>query len=397
VTRFLDNQYTLSVDCALLEDGSVRQADIVIIDGIIADIRCAAEVEPCGVIALPGIVDLHGDAIEHPLMPRPGVNMPVEVALFDTDRRLAANGITTALHGLTCSWEPGLRSAAMIDAVLAGLDRLAESLWVDHRVHLRFESHALDAVANAERWMASGRVDLLTVNRHFPMMLEQIDSPSHLAPLAKRSGLTTAEYQDLLRSIAAREAEVEQAVARVFAAAVKTGVVRASHDDRTVEERLYNRSHGAVIVDFPTALPAAKAAHEAGEPVIMGSPNVVRGGSHMSKGISATDLVLQGYCTILASDYFYPALPAAAIKLWREHGLSLASAWNLVSANPAEAVGLGDRGTLAVGKRADIVLLDVGGDAAATPSIVEVHAAGRRVLSGSRRRAGAAMQQRLSA
>jgi len=389
VLKDIDNKYNLYIDCALLDDGSTRQATITVDNGKVVNIIAGMEVEPRHVVALPGIIDLHGDAIEHPLMPRPGVNMPVDVALFDTDRRLAANGISTALHGLTCSWEPGLRSAATINAVFDGFDRLGGSLWVDHRVHLRFESHALNAVADARRWMESGRVDLLAVNRHFPMTLAAIDDVAHLAPLAKRAGLTIAAYQDLMRDLASREAEVEQVVAEIFAIAGKAGIARASHDDRTAEERAFNRAQGAAIVDFPTALPAAQAAHEAGEHVIMGSPNVVRGGSHMSKGISAADMVKLGYCTILASDYFYPALPAAAIKLWREYGLGFAEAWNLVSANPADAVGLKDRGTLSIGKRADIVLLDLGADGDETPRVVELHVAGRRVLSeASRNEAG---------
>lgn len=392
-----NNSYNLSIDCVLLEDGSTRQARIVVENGLIAEIIPGAPAEPAGLVALPGIVDLHGDAIEHPLMPRPGVTMPVEVALFDVDRRLAANGITTALHGLTCSWEPGLRSAATIDAVLAGLDHLAADLWVDHRMHLRFESHALDAVADARRWIEAGRVDLLTVNRHFPMTLEHIDDFAHLTPLAKRAGISTQAYQALMRELAAREDEVEPVAAQIFAAATAAGVARASHDDRTAEERAHNRALGATIVDFPTAMAAAVAAFEAGEPVIMGSPNVVRGGSHMSKGISAADLVVAGYCTILASDYFYPALPAAAVKMWRQYGLQFGAAWDLVSANPAKAVGLNDRGTLSVGKRADIVLLNIGRSATETPRIVEVHVAGHRVLSEAPAEAAGLSRSRLIA
>ncbi len=374
-------QEVLSFDRALLSDGSVRAVNIGLDDGIIANLTVGAEAAPRGLVALPGIVDLHGDAIEHPLMPRPGVDMPVEVALCDTDRRLAANGITTALHGLTCSWEPGLRSAETVDAVLDALERLAPTLWVDHRVHLRFESHALDAVEDARRWLAGGAVDLVSVNRHFPGVLAQCDEPGHLAPLAKRAGLDIDGYRALLLALAEREPEVEPAVAAVFAAAAKHGVAGASHDDRTAEERAANRARGATIVDFPTTAAAARAAAEAGEAVIMGAPNVLRGGSHMKgKGISATDLVLAGDCGILASDYFYPALPAAAIKLWREHGMAFGRAWDLVSANPARAVGLHDRGVLAVGRRADIVLLDLGAAAGATPRVAGLWVAGSPIF-----------------
>ncbi len=63
-----------------------------------------------GLLVLPGIVDIHGDAFERQLQPRPGVDFPADIALADTESQLLANGITTAFHGVTLSWEPGLRS-----------------------------------------------------------------------------------------------------------------------------------------------------------------------------------------------------------------------------------------------------------------------------------------------
>ncbi|MBN9021701.1 MAG: alpha-D-ribose 1-methylphosphonate 5-triphosphate diphosphatase, partial [Rhizobiales bacterium] len=316
----------LHFDCALLPDGRTAELDMAVVDGVIAEIAVGRTRDPAGIVALPGMVDLHGDAIEHPLMPRPGVGMPVDVALYDTDRRLAGNGITTALHGLTCSWEPGLRSVATIDAILEGLERLGDGLWVDHRVHLRFESHALDAVEDARRWLAADRIDLVSINRHFPGLFAKVADAGEATPLAQRSGLAVGDYRALMAAIARREAEAETAVARVLAAAAEHGVAAASHDDRTAEDRLRHRAHGATIVDFPLALPAAEAARVAGEPVIMGAPNVLRGGSHNGKGVPAAELVLSGHCTILAADYFYPAMPAAAVRLWRAHGLELGAA-----------------------------------------------------------------------
>ena len=247
----------LHFDCALLPDGRTAAVDIEVVDGLIASLVEGEPRDPSGLVAMPGMVDLHGDAIEHPLMPRPGVGMPVDVALYDTDRRLAGNGITTALHGLTCSWEPGLRSVATIDAVLDGLERLGDGLWVDHRIHLRFESHALDAVEDARRWLADGRVDLVSINRHFQGLFDKIADSGEATPLAKRSGLDIDDYRALMAATSAREAEVEAVVAAVFAAAAEHGVARASHDDRTVAEREAHRAYGAAIVDFPLGLPAA--------------------------------------------------------------------------------------------------------------------------------------------
>src|SRR5262245_19681537 len=84
-----------------------------------------------GLLVLPGIVDIHGDAFERQMMPRPGVDFPIDVALFDSDRQAIANGITTVFHGVTWSWEPGLRGPENARALLEGIERLRPRLAAD--------------------------------------------------------------------------------------------------------------------------------------------------------------------------------------------------------------------------------------------------------------------------
>jgi alpha-D-ribose 1-methylphosphonate 5-triphosphate diphosphatase len=150
------------------------------------------------------------------------------------------------------------------------------------------------------------------------------------------------------------------AIAAVIAAAERASVPVASHDDRTAAERRANRALGCTLADFPITEEAIREANATGDPVILGAPNVVRGGSHMARkgAIAAAAMVEAGLCTVLASDYFYPALAPAAVRLWRDHGV--ADAWALVSSSPAAAVGLSDRGVIAPGARADLVLIDAG-------------------------------------
>ena len=151
------------------------------------------------------------------------------------------------------------------------------------------------------------------------------------------------------------------AVTAIIAAAKQAGVPVASHDDRTAEERRANRALGCTLADFPITEAAIREARSTGDTVILGAPNVVRGGSHMARkgAIGAAAMVEAGLCTVLASDYFYPAMAPAALRLWRDHGV--AEAWALVSSSPAEAVGLADRGVIAPGMRADLVLVEVAG------------------------------------
>jgi len=143
-----------------------------------------------------------------------------------------------------------------------------------------------------------------------------------------------------------------------------------SHDDATPDDRARYRALGANIAEFPTSAEAVEAARAAGEPVILGAPNVVRGGSH-GRGVSARAMVAAGLCDALASDYHYPALHHAAFALVDE-GMALAEAWALISAHPARIMGLADRGTLAPGSRADLVIVEQ-----ATRRIVGTMVAGR--------------------
>jgi alpha-D-ribose 1-methylphosphonate 5-triphosphate diphosphatase len=346
-------------DRILVTDGSLRAGRILVEDDLIAAVDVDGPRQtPGGEMLLPGTIDLHGDAVEHQMMPRPSVDIPIDIALMETDRQLAANGVTTAFLSLTCSWESGLRSAATLARVLEGLDRLRDRFSVDHRIHLRFESMALDSVDMAIRWIESRQAGLVSINDHFPMLYATRDSAGAIEPLAKRSGVAPEAYRKLLDSLAERDSEKPSAIAAVVAAAVRAGVPVASHDDRTAEDRRANRALGCSVADFPTGEEAMQEARAAIEPVIMGAPNVIRGGSHMAKGVSAAAMVERGLCTILASDYFYPSLAPAAFRLWRDHGMDFGTCWSLISPAPADAVGLTDRGRIIGGARADLLLVE---------------------------------------
>lgn len=346
----------------LLPGGVENDIEININDGLIDAVGESRPVQSSqtlladGLLVLPGIVDIHGDAFERQLAPRPEVRFPLAMALADTDRQLLANGITTAFHGITCSWESGLRSRDMAR-------RLLEHLWegpdlvADNRVHLRFEMHNLDAVEEVLVWMEEGRIDLLAFNDHLPAMLRKLDDPEKLGKYAERSDLPLAEFRKLLCRTAERGAEVDAAVATLAAAARRFRIATASHDDMSREDRLRFQALGCSVCEFPMREVAARTAQELGNDVIMGAPNVVRGGSHLG-GVGASTMVRAGVCTVLASDYYYPALPAAPMRLVSDGVCTLAGAWELVSANPARAAGLADRGRIVAGARADLILVD---------------------------------------
>ncbi len=360
-------------------DGAPVDAEIEMIDGRFGAAGADAQIwDARGLLLLPGIVDIHGDAFERQAMPRPGVFFADDIALFETDRQLVANGITTAFHALTWSWEPGLRSTERAQRFVDTLDRIRPHLACDTKLHLRWETFNLDALDAAQTWLGSGRVALLAFNDHTTGMLKAARGPAHAAKVVERTGLKAEEYASLLDRIAGFAPDVAAANLRLAAAARAAGIAIASHDDRTPEDRAAFRTMGCRISEFPLTRATAEAAKGAGDHVIMGAPNVVRGGSHLSL-VSAETLVRAGLCDILASDYYYPALLQAA---WRLGGgaAGLAEFWPLISENPARAAGLTDRGTLAAGKRADCIAVDVSG---ALPRVAATFVAGSLVYEAA--------------
>jgi hypothetical protein len=231
----------------LLPTGELADTDVVVDGGVIDGLGTAgngAAWDARGLLVLPGIVDLHGDAFERQIMPRPGVAFPMDVALQETDRQLASNGITTAYHAVTYSWEPGLRGRASVIAILDGLKTARPRLGTDTRFHLRFETYNLDAVDEVEGWLADGTVDLLAFNEHMLPMIRKARRGDTLSVQTGRASMNRADFVALLERLAARENEVPGAIARLAGVARANGIPMASHDDRLADERRDFNQHG---------------------------------------------------------------------------------------------------------------------------------------------------------
>lgn len=356
-----------------LLDRSMRSAEVAFAEGVLTTTapRGARLFDAHGLLVLPGLVDIHGDAHERCLQPRPGVSFAPGLALRDAAAQLLASGITTAYLGVTLSWEPGLRSLATWRALLAALDEARPAAVLDLRVHLRFEAFNLAALDDAVADIACGRVHLLGFNDHTPSILSKRDNAKEMAKYAGRAGMAVEAFTDLIQGVAAQAPGVAAGRQALAAAARRAGLPMLSHDDGTAEERHRFRALGATICEFPTAEAVARMAATDGEAVVMGAPNVVRGGSHLGWA-SAAPLAEQGVVSVLASDYHWPAMLEAAFIMARRGVMKLPEAWALVSRNPAAACGLADRGALVPGRRADVVVVDPAG-----PQVVATFAAGR--------------------
>lgn len=332
------------------------RGDLALAAGHIVDAAPGRVVDLTGFRVLPGIVDIHGDGFEHHLAPRRGVMKDLRLGLAATEAELAANGITTAMLAQFWSWEGGMRSPDFAVRMLKALEGY-QGQGTDLRVQLRFETHLLSDYPRIEEVVDRYGIRFVVFNDHLPHdALAKGKRPPRLTGQALKSGRSPEAHLALLQELHGNGPKVPEALAGLAARLRARDVLMGSHDDRAAEARGDWRAMGVALSEFPETRAAAEAAQTAGDPVILGAPNVVRGGSH-SGNVSAAELIVDGIGDALASDYHYPAPRLAALALDR---------WDLVSSGPARVLGLSDRGELAVGKRADLVVLDAAGRVGAT-------------------------------
>ncbi|MBR9650544.1 alpha-D-ribose 1-methylphosphonate 5-triphosphate diphosphatase [Thalassovita aquimarina] len=340
----------------VLRDGQMQDRSVVIEHGRISKGPQPA-IDLSGYYILPGIIDLHGDAFERHIAPRPTAPFPIETGLRATDREAAANGVTTAWLAQSWSWEGGRRGPDFAEEVMQALERYRSQGLIDLRLQLRYETHMVESEDRLLTAIRRHGIDYVVFNNHLDEALEAVTSnPAKIAHWASQNGRTPAQHMDIVRVAAARRAEVPRHLCRLAEAFDTMGIAYGSHDDATAEAREHFAMIGARICEFPTKRAPAAAAAAMGDPVLMGAPNVVRGGSQ-SGNIPAAQLVREGLCDALVSDYFYPALAQAAFRLVDMGVLSLPKAWALVSERPAQILRLADRGVIDYGKRADLVVI----------------------------------------
>ena len=351
---------------AVIERGSVR-----IEAGRIAEIARApmpgAAMTGDGLLLMPGFVDMHGDMVEREVEPRPNVRMPMELGLRDLDRRLAAAGVTTAYAAV--SFHPGsayghIRHFDNTSAIIRALKAMGDVLKVDHKVHARFEITFPDALRVVEGLIAEGAVDLVSLTDHTPGQGQYRDLEAHVARIARDKGLSQAEAEgEVSRRIATKQSTAGDMAATLRAISETCrahGVALASHDDDTVEKVALMQALGAGISVFPVTVEAATEARARGLATAMGAPNALRGMSY-SGNLSAREAHASGLLDIMASDYHPSALLPAVLELAKADPDGLAGSTRLATLNPARALGLMDRGALAPGMLADLLIADDNG------------------------------------
>lgn len=332
--------------------------DIGVSNGQIVDPAGLPEVDLSGFWLLPGIIDLHGDGFERQVYPRPSAPFPLAAALAATDREAASHGVTTAYLAQSWSWEGGMRGPDRAEALMEAVLAHRAGALTDLRVQVRAETHLVAEVPRLIAAVERFRVDYVVFNDHLEEGFQmRRGNPDGFAHWARKAGLTEAEMATRMEAARAVARQVPRSLCALAEAFERLGVTYGSHDDPDAETREVYRLLGARVAEFPISVRAAAAAKAEDDPVLMGAPNVVRGGSQAGN-IAAVDLIRQGLCDGLVSDYHIPALPMAAWRLVDDGVLPFERAWDLISGGPARVMRMADRGVVATGMRADLVVMD---------------------------------------
>lgn len=377
--QILSNARIVTADHEFLGSVLLRDGLIAAVDEGASQLAQAQDLG--GDYLLPGLVELHTDNLEKHMSPRPGVDWPSASAVLTHDAQIVAAGITTVFDALSIGdINPRGRRMqqlpAMIEAIAAA--EAAGQTRAEHRLHLRCELCHPDALSLYRDLVEHPLVSLVSVMDHSPGQRQFAKVEKYREYYMGKYHLSPAEMEAFLQEQIANSRQYSDRQRRAIVEDCHgRGISVASHDDATLAHVQESADFGMAIAEFPTTLEAAEASHQLGLKVLMGAPNVVRGGSH-SGNIAAAELARHGVLDILSSDY-YPAslLHAAWLLAGQDNDYDLPAAIATVSRAPARAAGLDDRGEIRVGLRADLLQARAHGE---QPVIQQVWRQARRVF-----------------
>lgn len=351
-----------------------------LIDDIGSPTSSPAALDFEGDYLLPGLVEIHTDNIEKHFLPRSGVRWPTSLtSIMAHDTHMVGAGITTVLDAVSAGEFSAKRMRREIFA--ATLDALAQAgrnglLRAEHLLHIRCELADKAVVEMFASVMDHELLRLVSIMDHTPGQRQWSDLEKYRSFHADKKWTDEellAEI-DRLRAVQASHAEPNRET--ILGLCRERGLPLASHDDTTVEHVEETARLGMKIAEFPTTREAVLRARELELAIVMGAPNVVRGESH-SGNVSALALADEGLVDILSSDYMPASLLQAPFVMSQKLDLPLHRTLRTVTANPAMALGLADRGELVPGKRADLVRVRMVDE---VPVVIAVWREGRKIM-----------------
>jgi alpha-D-ribose 1-methylphosphonate 5-triphosphate diphosphatase len=313
-----------------------------------------------GGYVMPGMIDLHSDAIEKEIQPRPNTLFPIEMSFYELEKKLAVSGITTMYHSLSLSDEWGVRNMDMVINIINSINRLKRTRsMINHKIHLRYELTFLAGVSALEGLIRDKNIDFMSYMDHTPGQGQFKDAAALKEFTIQSYGKNEQEVEDFLDKTFENQAGIDWFKLIGLAKIAKSkGIRLASHDDDTSGKIDTLLACEGTVSEFPINLETAAYARSKGIHVCVGAPNIIRGKSH-SNNLKALDALTNHAADIVCSDYLPSAMLPAVFQLTRE-GIKLTEAVKLVTLNPARALGI-DRevGTLEVGKSADLIIVEM--------------------------------------
>lgn len=353
----------------LIEDGKISAINPELVNGAnIIDLK--------GKTLMPGMIDLHCDALEKEVEPRPNVHFPLDFACAQADKRNAAAGITTVYHALSFAHEElGVRNNEFAADVARAVHDWQPHALIDNRVHCRYEITDETGLPILKQLLNEDSMHMISMMDHTPGQGQFKDMAAYRDYLT----LTYKKTADEVNVIVERKLQAATGafsrMEELAQAAHAAGISVASHDDDSAERVDTMSGIGADISEFPITLEAAQAARAAGMFTIFGAPNILRGKSQ-SGSMKAIDAIHEGVADCLCADYAPASLIVSVFRIPELSGLDLPAAIRLVTSNPAKAARLTDRGEIAIGKRADLVAVSMPGG---LPQVSDVWSNGTQV------------------
>lgn len=320
----------------------------------------AVVIDAGGQYVLPGLIDIHCDAIEKEVQPRPGTLFPLDMALMEFERKLPVHGITTMYHSLSLGVGLSLRGDHLLTGMVEHINSYrSKRSAIRNRIHLRYEISHLAGMSIVKRFLNEKAIDYLSFMDHSPGQGQYREPGSFERYVMKNQGVSMDEVRVIVMDLVQRREQVStEQLQELSALAAKQGIAIASHDDDSAQKVEESIGYGVSVCEFPINLDTAKHAADRGLRVCVGAPNVVRGASH-DKNLSATDAIAAGAADILCSDYHPSSMLAAVFKLADQGIAALPAAVRMASLHPAQALGAsGELGSIEPGKAADLIIVD---------------------------------------
>lgn len=375
-------------NCNIITPFSViMKGSLEVLNGIISRVDESSinsnelpKIDADGFYVFPGIIDLHSDVIEKKIQPRPNAFFPYDIAIYELDKEMLSCGITTIFHSLSfAGMDTGPRSNLVVKEIIKSINTFSKKLCARTKIHARYEVTDYDALPIIEELVKAKEINLISLMDHTPGQGQFKELTSFKAFYGRSYCQAERELEILIdKRLKAKETLREESLIDLIKLCKYYDIPIASHDDDSVEKIKWLCEKGIRITEFPVNKEAIEEANKRKIFICLGAPNIIRGYSHVGN-LSAREAIEQGFGDIICSDYSPYASFHSIFTLYEKEILPLNKAVNMVSLNPARAVGLeGITGSIEVGKCADLIIVDIG---STVPRIIKTFVCGKEVFS----------------